>query len=83
MRVPNRHGMAPNAPGVATQPLGGMVLRYFQGLLIITLLIFNKRYRDKWRAATNLLSETCDELEAGQRRKSATENGGKPKLKVL
>jgi len=60
-----------------------MILRYFQGLLIITLLIVSKRYREKWRAAVNLLSETCAELEARQRRKSATENGGKPKLTVL
>lgn len=83
MQVNNRHGMAPNAPGMATQPLGGAILRYLQGFLIITLLVLNKRYREKWRAATNLLSETCDTLEAGQRRKAATENGGKPKLKVL
>jgi len=62
---------------------GGVILRYFQGLLIIMLLIVSKRYREKWRAATNRLSETCDEIEAGQRRKTAIQNGGKPKLTVL
>lgn len=83
MRVPDRHGMAPNARAGRLNHHRGVILRYFQGLLIITLLIFNKRYREKWREATNLLSETCDGLEAGQRRKSARENGGKPKLTVL
>lgn len=58
-------------------------MRYFQGLLIFMLLIFSKRYREKWHAAANQLSETCDALEAGQRRKTAMRNGGRPKLTVM
>lgn len=62
---------------------GGVILRYLKGLLIITLLIVSKRYREKWRAARDQLSETCDALEADQRRRTALKNGGRPKLTVL
>lgn len=62
---------------------GGVILRYFQGLLIVALLIFSKRYREKWRATGDLLSETCDALEADQRRQTAIKNGGRPKLTVF
>lgn len=58
-------------------------MRYLQGLSIVTLLIFSKRYREKWRATGELLSETCDALEADQRRQTAIKNGGRPKLTVL
>lgn len=44
---------------------GGVILRYIRGFLIITLLIVSKRHREKWSAATSLLSETCDAFEAG------------------
>lgn len=60
-----------------------MILRFFQGLLIITLLIFSKRHREKWCAACDLLSEACDALEADQRSLTAIKNGGRPKLTVL
>jgi hypothetical protein len=51
--------------------------------MIINLLIVSKRYREKWRAATNLLSATGDEIEAGRYKTTAIVNGGKPKLTVL
>jgi hypothetical protein len=58
-------------------------MKYIQALLILLLLITSKRYRAKWRDATEELSKTNDAVTASLLRISALDNDGKPRLQVL
>ena len=56
-------------------------MRYLQALLLLILLITSRRYREKWRQATDRLSEANDAVEASLRRLNAVNNGGKPRMR--
>jgi hypothetical protein len=58
-------------------------LKYVQALLMLTLLVFSRRYRQRWREATDKLGEACDFVEASNRRMSADQNGGRPALRSV
>jgi hypothetical protein len=58
-------------------------MRYIRALLILTLLLTSRRYREKWRKATERVSESNDAVEASLRRLDATDNGGKPKIRLV
>lgn len=57
-------------------------MKYIQAIIILTLLVASNRYRKKWRAACDKLSDANDEVEASLRRIDALNNGGKPNLRV-
>jgi hypothetical protein len=58
-------------------------LKYLQGLLMLTLLIVSRRYRDRWEAACDQMADACDFVDASERRMSADRNGGKPELRLV
>lgn len=58
-------------------------MKYIKALAILMLLITSKRYREKWRLATDAISVTNDAVEASLLRIGARKNGGKPNLRLL
>lgn len=59
------------------------MLKCVQGLLMLTLLMVSRRYRQRWHEAADLLSEACDYVEASNRRMSAGRNGGRAGLRLV
>ena len=59
------------------------MLKYFQGLLMLTLLAVSRRYRQRWQEALDRVDQACDFVEAGDRRMSADQNGGRPDLRLV
>jgi hypothetical protein len=57
--------------------------KLLQGLLMLTLLIVSRRYRQDWVQAANQLGESCDACDASTRRIAACEKGGRPKVWVV
>lgn len=58
-------------------------MKYIQALLLLILLVTNRRFRDKWREATHRLSEANDAVGASLRRMDALKNGDKPRVRLL
>ena len=58
-------------------------MKYLQAIVIITMLIFSKRYREDLSRATEQLAEAHDAIVAEFRRMDADRNGGKPRIHLL
>ncbi|NMF96457.1 hypothetical protein GPA27_03500 [Aromatoleum toluolicum] len=61
--------------------IGGQVMKWLQGAIVLVLLNVSRRYGASWEMAAGTLSDAVDEVEVSQRRGDAADNGGRPMLR--